>query len=58
MLSALRGHLADTDADARGSTGVLLAAALTFTSRKVIHTLADLAAELDRRDGAAPPVAR
>jgi hypothetical protein len=58
MLSALRGHLANTDADARGSTGVLLAAALTFTSRKVIHTLADLAAELDRRDGAAPPVAR
>jgi hypothetical protein len=34
-------------------------AALTYTSRKVIRTLADLAAELDRRDGfVTAPIAR
>jgi hypothetical protein len=48
---------AGTTADA--ATGVLLAAALTYTGRRIIRALGDIAAELDRRDGAAAqPIAR
>ncbi len=59
VLPALRGYMATAHPDAATTTGVLLAAALTYTSRKVIRTLADLAAELDRRDGfVTAPIAR
>jgi uncharacterized membrane protein YccC len=51
VLPQLRSFMAAAHHDEAATTGVLLAAALTYTSRKVIRTLADLAAELDRRDG-------
>jgi hypothetical protein len=59
VLPPLRRYMAASPSDAAATTGVLLAAALTYTSRKVIRTLADLAAELDRRDGfITQPIAR
>ncbi len=59
VLPPLRAYMASAGASADGATGVLLVAALAYTSRKIIRTLADIAAELDRRDGAAPqPIAR
>lgn len=46
----LHAYLASGDRDASFESGVLLVAALASTSRKVIRTLAGLAAELDRLD--------
>jgi uncharacterized membrane protein YccC len=58
VVPPLRAYMAALPADEAGSAGMLLAAALTYTSRKIIRTLGDMAAELDRRDGAkAQPVA-
>jgi hypothetical protein len=58
VLPPLRGYFA-AHPNETATTGVLLVAALTYTSRKVIRTLADLAAELDRRDGfVTAPIAR
>jgi uncharacterized membrane protein YccC len=59
VLPPLRAYMAAHAGDAAATTGLLMAAALTYTGRKIIRTLADLAAELDRRDGiAVPAVAR
>ena len=51
VLPPLRAYMAAHAGDAAATTGLLMAAALTYTGRKIIRTLADLAAELDRRDG-------
>ncbi len=59
LLPPLRAAMAALRPEESAATGVLLAAALTYPSRKMIRMLADVAAELDRRDGAnAEPVAR
>jgi uncharacterized membrane protein YccC len=59
VLPPLRAYMAAHAGDAAATTGLLMAAALTYTGRKIIRTLADIAAELDRRDGTpAQPVAR
>jgi hypothetical protein len=51
VLPPLRRYMAAGQSHGAATTDVLLAAALTYTSRRVIRTLADLAAELDRRNG-------
>ncbi len=51
VLPPLRRFMAASHPDGPATTDVLLAAALTYTSRRVIRTLADLAAEIDRRNG-------
>jgi uncharacterized membrane protein YccC len=59
VLPPLRRYMAASQPDEAATTGVLLAAALTHTSRKVIRTLADLTAELDQRNGfVTRPIAR
>ncbi len=56
VLPPLRAYMAARRADPAAATGVLLVAALTYSGRKAIRTLADLAAEIDRRDGTPPAV--
>jgi hypothetical protein len=53
VVPPLRAYMTALPADDAGSAGTLLAAALTYTSRKIIRNLDDIATELDRRDGAA-----
>jgi hypothetical protein len=53
VLPPLHAYMARPGVERDAAAGVLLAAALTYTCRKTIGTLAELAAELDRRDGAA-----
>jgi uncharacterized membrane protein YccC len=59
VVPSLRAYMTAKGGDTTASAGVLLAAALTYTSRKMIRTLADLAAEIDRRNGSVTqPIAR
>ena len=54
VLPPLRAYMASRSADAGVPPGLLMVAALTYTSRKIIRTLTDLADDLDRRNGAEP----
>jgi uncharacterized membrane protein YccC len=59
VLPPLGAYMAAAGTAPDAATDVLLAAALTYTCRKIIRILADIAAELDRRDGViAQPIAR